>query len=205
MRTRAAVFSVVVAVIAIISATAVAVTALVRGETTRNIVERSPCVIDPASAGCQTAKRESDRAQNLRDACIQPRNYMTPAAFRALTRCPQPARGASRGRPDEDDAVDLATPGMDGRSDAPSPGGDPGAVDPGDAGQAPAPPGDDDGPPPDDGGGDPDPGPGGGGTPPPDEPTLGDQVGDVVDSATAPVTDPACTRLPRTCELLGLP
>lgn len=48
IRTRAAVISVVIAVIAIVSATAVAVTALVRGETTRNIVERSPCVIDAA-------------------------------------------------------------------------------------------------------------------------------------------------------------
>lgn len=42
-----------------------------RGENTRDIVTRSPCVSQPAGVDCQRSKRESDEARSVRDICIQ--------------------------------------------------------------------------------------------------------------------------------------
>lgn len=41
----------------------------VRGEDTRQIVVNSPCLSNPASDTCQKVKAESDREQELADAC----------------------------------------------------------------------------------------------------------------------------------------
>lgn len=69
--------------------TAVAITALVRGESTRNIVQKSPCTADPASKECQQVKRDSDRERSVRDSCIPFKKVLTKQAYFEITRCPR--------------------------------------------------------------------------------------------------------------------
>jgi len=59
-----------------------------RGEDTRNIIEKSACSNDPASSECQRIKREADRERTLVDTCIAFRQAMTAEAFESDTRCP---------------------------------------------------------------------------------------------------------------------
>lgn len=78
---------------AIVVAFAVAIGAVaLRGEDTRNIIERSACAQNPSSQECQTIKREADRQRALRDTCIAFRQAMTRRAFIEDTRCPQQPR-----------------------------------------------------------------------------------------------------------------
>lgn len=63
-----------------------------RGESTRRIVTQSPCVENPNGRTCQSAKRDSDREQKLRDACISPRKFLTDDAYRDETSAPTERR-----------------------------------------------------------------------------------------------------------------
>lgn len=144
------------------------------------VVRSSPCFTDPAGDACQQAKRESDRAQSLRDSCISPHTFLTDEAFRTQTRCPQAREGGSN-------APDPNAPS--GGRTAPVDGGDGGAGDGGADSPGTSPPPDsadpDPSPPPapepPDG-----PGPPGGEE---DTPTLGDAV-DQVTGLLCQITDP---------------
>lgn len=61
----------------------------IRGEDTRNIIEKSPCTAAPASAECQRIGREAARERSLEDSCIPFAKVLTTEAYRTYTRCPR--------------------------------------------------------------------------------------------------------------------
>lgn len=192
---RLALAGVALACAVILISAVVAVTALLRGEDTRNIIERDPCLIDPGGHLCQQTQREADRHQTLRDACIRPRIFMTDSAYDELTRCPDRRRtdgSATNPGAGGEPAADTA-----GRSGAGGPsdrgggngggggaGGEPGPPDaPPQAPPAPAPPPSPSPPEPPAAPPSPSPSP---------APTLGDQVAAAADDAVDAATGAAC-------------
>lgn len=74
----------------VVVAFAIALTAVaLRGEDTRNIIEKSACTKDPSSVECQSIRREADRERSVKDSCIPFRQVLTRDAYRELTRCPR--------------------------------------------------------------------------------------------------------------------
>lgn len=73
--------------IIVIGGTGIAITALLRGEDTRNIIERSACATDPASSECQRIKREADVERAVRDTCIAFEQVVRPASLKKVTVC----------------------------------------------------------------------------------------------------------------------
>jgi len=98
-------------------ATAAVVGVALRGESTRRIVEHSPCFEYPAGEACQQVKRETDQARSVRDTCI--------AFWKVDYPCPKPGSRASRevasaGSTFEGTAADAA-----GGGSRPAPAGSP--------------------------------------------------------------------------------
>lgn len=124
-RDRLALAGVVAACVVILISTVAATTAFLRGEDTRAIVERDPCLVDPGGRLCQQSSRDADRHQTLRDACIRPRIFLTADAYRSQTRCPEreeTADGpATSSRPDGEPAAEPGSTG--GTAPADDPGG----------------------------------------------------------------------------------
>ena len=182
---------------------------------------KTACQTDPSGRECQAIKIDSDLARSASSACVVTviAGYGCPALGLGAAEADQLLRRLGEGkaartpeqRRGDSDAPDADAPsgsgGGGGSATAPSGGGGGGGVDGGSGDPQPAPqdPGADPDPAPPPGGDGPGTDPGGDPTPPSPTPegppTLGDQVGDTVDS----LTTPACSRLPQACGAVGLP
>lgn len=87
--------------VAMLALTVAVLIVAVRGEDTRNVIERvdSACARASSIRGtakdveeCARIRREADRVRPLRDACITFRKAMRPRWFRVTTFCPQKPR-----------------------------------------------------------------------------------------------------------------
>jgi hypothetical protein len=59
-----------------------------RGESTRNIVTKTDCAIDPNGEPCQELKRETDENRSVADTCIIAYKLDRDGRLLALTKCP---------------------------------------------------------------------------------------------------------------------
>jgi hypothetical protein len=109
-----------------------------RGESTREIVTKSACAIDPESAECQTIKRESDEARPARDFCIGAEKIDHDGELLALTTCREARHRHARAAAD---ALTDTSAGDRGGAELPAEGGSGAALAPAttDSGHAPAP------------------------------------------------------------------
>jgi len=87
-----------------------------RGESTRAIVQRAPCLSEPAGVACQESKRVSDRKRSIADSCIAFRKVDHAGRLLRLTRC---VERSSRPRSLNTDAVRSAEPSGDASQPAP--------------------------------------------------------------------------------------
>jgi hypothetical protein len=100
-------------------ASLVAVGALYQSQDTREIIYRSPCLLNPAGEECQQAQRRADLQRSIADTCI-------PFRRAGYVPCPKGRKrqvDSREARRLENGSRGEATSGL-GRADRPPPGGD---------------------------------------------------------------------------------